>query len=54
MLSLVYSLPLIVYDMTKFKDKDDAGYESVLGELRRWVEGLQPALGTAPTNIVHA
>ncbi|KAA6412091.1 MAG: hypothetical protein FRX48_04241 [Lasallia pustulata] len=32
-------------DMTKFDNKDNAGYESVLGELRRWVKGLQPAQG---------
>ncbi|KAM0800739.1 hypothetical protein BDR22DRAFT_932188 [Usnea florida] len=31
-------------DMTKFDDKDSAGYESVLGELRRWVKKLQLAL----------
>ncbi|MCJ1460233.1 hypothetical protein MMC28_010612, partial [Mycoblastus sanguinarius] len=36
-------------DMTKFNNKDDAGYESVLGELRRWVKGLQPALGSSRT-----
>ena len=54
MLSLVYGLSLIVQDMTKFNNKDDAGYESVLGELRRWVKGLQPALGTAPAQIIHA
>ncbi|SLM33794.1 nacht and ankyrin domain protein [Lasallia pustulata] len=41
-------------DMTKFDNKDNAGYESVLGELRRWVKGLQPALGTAPTVRVKA
>ncbi|SLM34305.1 P-loop containing nucleoside triphosphate hydrolase [Lasallia pustulata] len=41
-------------DMTKFDNKDNAGYESVLGELRRWVKGLQPALGTAPTFRVKA
>ena len=35
--------------MTKFNSKDDAGYELVLGELRRWVKGLQPTLDTAPT-----
>ncbi|SLM34046.1 Ankyrin repeat-containing domain, partial [Lasallia pustulata] len=41
-------------DMTKFDNKDNAGYESVLGELRRWAKGLQPALGTAPTVQVKA
>lgn len=30
-------------DMTKFS-KHDAGYKSVLGELRRWVKSLQPGL----------
>ncbi|SLM34065.1 P-loop containing nucleoside triphosphate hydrolase, partial [Lasallia pustulata] len=52
--SLVYGRPLIVQDMTKFDTKDNAGYESVLGELRRWVKGLQPALSTAPTVRVKA
>ncbi|KAL8831007.1 MAG: hypothetical protein Q9191_001103 [Dirinaria sp. TL-2023a] len=35
-------------DMTKF-NKDDKGYESVLGELRRWVKLLQPTLGSSRT-----
>ena len=27
--------------MTKFNDKDDDGYTKIVGELRRWVKGLQ-------------
>ena len=54
MLCLMYGLLLIVQDMTKFNNNKDDGYEKVLGELRRWVKGLQPALDTAPTQGIHA
>lgn len=37
----LYVCKLTAQDMTKFNDKDDDGYASVLGELRRWVKGLQ-------------
>lgn len=36
------TLRLTAQGMTKFKDRDDDGYELILGELRRWVKGLQP------------
>ncbi|MCJ1271350.1 hypothetical protein MMC22_011250 [Lobaria immixta] len=35
-------------DMTKFDGRDDAGYESVVGELRRWVKGLKSSFHTVP------
>ena len=54
MLCLMFGLLLIVQDMTKFNNNEDDGYEKILGELRRWVKRLQPALGTAPTQGIHA
>lgn len=36
------TLRLTFQDMTKFDGKMDPGYESILGQLRRWVKGLQP------------
>ncbi|MCJ1266225.1 hypothetical protein MMC22_006108 [Lobaria immixta] len=38
-------------DMTKFDGRDNDGYESILGELRRWVKGLEPALHDIPLPI---
>lgn len=38
----LYVFKLTAQDMTKFNNKDDDGYESILGELRRWVKVLQP------------
>lgn len=49
----LYTSRLTVQDMTKFKDRDDGGYESILGELRRWVKGLQPN-GTLSALIAHS
>ncbi|KAL9064370.1 MAG: hypothetical protein Q9161_008926 [Pseudevernia consocians] len=34
-------LPVVGKDMTKFNDRDDDGYTKIVGELRRWVKGLQ-------------
>lgn len=34
--------------MTTFDNEDDAGYKSVLGELRRWVKKVQLGSGTTP------
>ena len=49
MLFWVHGRALMVQDMTKFDNKDNAGYRLVLGELRRWVKELQLALSTAVT-----
>lgn len=50
----MHTFTLTVQDMTKFTDRDDDGYVSISGELRRWVKGLQPALGIVPPLIVPA
>ena len=50
----VCTITLIVQDMTKFDDTGDDGYEAILGELRRWVKGLQPSFGIVPPLTTHA
>lgn len=34
--------------MTKFESKEDPGYVSILGELRRWVKGFKSEASISP------
>jgi hypothetical protein len=34
--------------MTKFPNREDRGYDAILGELQRWKKSAHKALGTEP------
>lgn len=51
---VAYIIKLTAQDMTKFGSRDDDGYESILGELRRWVKRLQPTHGIVPILTVRS